>query len=351
MTIMIEKAPPALRLRVSDLSNFGDCRRQWKWYRKWAPPSETNYSGLITGELGHLGLELYYKTHRDWQGALDSYAQRSKLVAQRLYKEGSTPGVVEKSIKDAEGFIRHYFQFDQDVEQLAGAVIGVEQRLSFPIRHPETHEELPAVLSGKVDVILSTPRGDRIVDHKFLSNTTVARIRALDDVILIDSQLTGYAYLWWRKTGKVPSSVIFNFIFKNVPAPPTSIRKGTALSKDMSQSTTAALYRQAIRQMGLNEADYTEILIALEKQGYNAYFRRVEAARNLEELLSFERHLYYQAVDMLNVERSDDYAYPSGSLYRCGTCPFLQGCKSADDGGDYESHFAQWPRIDLEASL
>jgi hypothetical protein len=312
-------------LRVSELSSLGDCRRQWWWYRHWSPPTES--TGLLEGELVHRGLEVYYRSNRSLE-AVRREPTNNPLV---------------------DAIVQHYADYDNTVEQLEGSIEFVEKRFTVPLRNPDTGEERgDLLLSGKCDLGLRNGRGLRLVDHKAFSPRTLARLGNLENVVLVDWQLTGYAYLVWRATGELPREVILNILVKVVPQKPYLLRDGTP-SRSRSQPTTGVLYRQTLDELGLDHQPYRDILDFYDRD-YSSFFRRVISTRSRAELEAYERHLWRIGQEVASLVSDPSLVYPSPSLYRCGSCPFLQACKEADSGGDPEAILSLWPvaQIDLE---
>lgn len=338
-----------LIIRASDIQSI-ECKRQWYWYRNWTPGNAA--APLWLGEMGHAGLQSYYQNHRDVELARRKMTLEFSKIATRIGQ--SHPqwfDLAFQQVDIARALVDHYMQYDQEIEHLSGEIRAVERRLTQFVRDPDTGEiDETVALSGKIDLALDRPNGLMIVDHKFLSDRTM--MGRPDEAVLVDGQLTAYAYLWWRAFDEVPSRVMINFALKNVPARPERIKGGTALSRAKEQTTTPAIYRAELRAMGLNEADYEDVLRNLEKTSYKRFFQRVDARRNEAELIAFERRLWLITRELKALLADPDrLAYPSGSIYRCGYCPFLQACKVHDDGGDSGVVLSSFLPADLEASM
>ncbi len=336
-------------LRASELAFIDDCRRQFLWGRQYATGAPSR--GLITGAFGHKGLEIYYRTHCDPRAVVDSYNRETSLIFEKLYQQFPDAfELISNSRQDALDYCHHYMQYDE-MHPFLGTVVAVENRLTYPVLNPETKEEHPRLrLSGKVDLVLDQEKGLAIVDHKFFADGTYARLGQLPNTVLVDSQLTTYAYLYWRKTGIVPKKVILNIILKGLPEAPPLLKNGT-LSKSHSMKTTGALYRQAVEHHGLEVEDYEDIISFYHGIGYDQYFVRLEASRNRKQLEAFERMVWEKGKVVLAILDDPNQAYPSASVYRCGSCPFIQACVSADDGGDVQIYLDQLPEADPEADL
>jgi len=122
--------------------------------------------------------------------------------------------------------------------------------------------------------------------------------------------------------------VIYNVLAKSIPVMPKVLKKGS-LSLDKGQSTTPELYRLAIAENGLNEADYAEFLAYLE-ENQKEYFYREYLTFSQEERGEWRRELWQIAAD---IERAGEL----GSFYRntanCvgfGECPYYQICCAPD---------------------
>lgn len=330
-------------LRPSELAYVGDCRRQSHWNSLYV--TKQSAPALWTGQFGHLGLEGYYKSGRDPDQARRSFDLRSRqLYSKLITRYPRDESTIWRCRSESAQLLDHYLIYDTQVEQLSGAIVDVERRVTLPLRDPDTGEESEDLfLSGKRDLVLARGDGIAIVDHKFLSPRTIDS--GVLPAIEVDIQFTAYAYLFWREKGVVPSSIFVNVVIKSVPQAPTVIRNGSALSKDRSQPTTGALYRRALQEYGIDPEGYEGILEYFDDKGYSNFFLRIESRRNESEMWAFERTVWEIGKIVRQMrEAPDRYAFPSGSIYRCGWCPFLEPCKSADDGGDSEAYFVELSR-------
>lgn len=339
----------ALIIRSTDLSSFGDCRRVWHWSQQYDPRQAS--LALWTGEAAHYLLAEYYRQFRSFHRSEEAWHQWASEFRRARWKEFESDDIdrlVVDALETAKQLVQHYCQFDQDTP-IYGAPVLVEERFYVPVFDRDGNEIPNTYFSGKFDLVLSGRSGTVIVDHKTLSEKTLnmSPASALD----VDGQLTGYAYLWWRLTGEVPSNVIFNILIKKIPVPPEPLKRG-GFSRSRSQPTTAYLYRQALRDAEVPESEYQDILTYLDTQGWNGYFRREIGHRNLHELQAFHQRLASVAEDLHRIRQDPDrYAYPAPSLYKCGWCKFLQACKSKDDGGNFQAILDAFPKTNLENTL
>lgn len=211
-----------------------------------------------------------------------------------------------------------------------------------PYLDPETGEiEIgPVYLSGKLDLIVqeTSPqfKGLWVMDHK----TTSGQIsdRGLD----FDDQITGYCYIMWRLTGKIPRGVMFNYLVKREPNMPRILKDGS-LSTAKDQGTLPHLYKEALKEHGLmkggrvSSVKHAEALEAYLAQGWNQLFQRFRPQRNAHELEMFERRLIEEATDMQIVRDNPEKAYPHLSSWHCGYCSVSAICNAMEKGEDVES--------------
>jgi len=320
------------RFSPTQLGQFSDCRRAWLWGKDLYPKEPQ--LPLWFGVGIHQGLEYYYKRGRDGSVAISSFKRWRTSSMTRLsktlkfYWQMVEPQFVEAG-HTMEGVLQNYFEYDQSDRPplLQGEIIEVEKMMAIPILSGVT-------LTGKIDLILKHDRGGLIiVDHKTSSRGIS------DDAVSLDDQITAYAYLVWRGYGEIPKFLVFNEIKKNVPSPPSKLSRG-GLSIARDQPTTYAMYMAALEEEGIDPSDdrYTLYLEYLKNHGYEIFFRQIPTTRNISELESFELRTKAKIREMQRALRDPDvWAYPSPSIYRCGYCPFLNPCKSKDDGGDYQA--------------
>ena len=210
--------------------------------------------------------------------------------------------------------------------------VNVEERSFVEILDDHSGKPRPGrpLLSGKIDLVVHR-KGSGIwtVDHKTAASAYDAR--ALD----VDDQLTGYAYIWYRITGEVPSGALYNALIKEPPKPPRVLKDGS-LSKDKQQRTTHALYMQAIVENEFSIADYVEILEFLEEKGWHSFFMRDGLQKNLEEIESFEWRLNHEYEDMQRALSDDGFLYPNPGQRTCPGCGVISICQAMEEGGDVD---------------
>jgi CRISPR/Cas system-associated exonuclease Cas4 (RecB family) len=181
-----------MKISTSKLNTFSECpRKYWYSYELLIPTPKSE--AFWFGGAVHSGLESYYKGLDAFQGFKD--ALRSKTGEQPA--EGVNLDKLEVEGK------RIFELYSKQV--LYFQPVLIEHRFTVDLANPETGETLPAVLTGKIDLV--TVDG-YIIDHKTASRELSS------DYQTNNLQVNGYAYAYWKTFGKMPKGVIFNQIIK-----------------------------------------------------------------------------------------------------------------------------------------
>ena len=292
---------------------------------------------LIFGDVVHEGLAAYYENNRSvtkmGTAFEQAWAKTDRWLRER-YSAFYTMGIEEEWRSYAEKgheMLRNYDMFDRSVKKdfyKKIIAVNVEERAYVPILDPSGNT-LPGtpLLTGRIDLVVQREDGIWIVDHKTAAGRHDSR--ALD----VDDQLTGYCYIWYRLTGDIPRGAIYNVLVKDPPKPPKQLKDGS-LSRDKSQRTTFELYLQSIHTLGLDPNDYEEHLNWLGQKEWSQFFLRELIERNLEELESFEKRLYYEYLDMQKSIDLEEWRYPNPSQWNCPGCGMLPLCQTLEEQGD-----------------
>ncbi len=324
---------------ITERGSFRSCRRQWylEVQERLAHRDRVAWP-LIFGEAIHTGLETYYRNNRrNVKTAVAAFKRAWRATGAELQESyGGLFARLEPEWSDwldkGTRMLIYYDMYDRQAEFDWDAVlhVNIEKRAFVDILNLEGYpvedqdSRLRALLSGRIDLVVERKDGIWIVDHKTAASAYDAR--ALD----VDDQLTGYCYIYWRLTGEVPRGAIYNALIKDPPGPPRLLKDGS-LSKDKSQRTTYDLYLAEIKTLKLDKADYTDILEYLKEKSWKQFFVRDGLTRNLEELKSFEKRLYYEYQDMKSVIRSPDRAYPNPSQRTCPGCSMIPLCQAMEE--------------------
>ena len=297
---------------------------------------------FFLGNCFHSGLQGYYTALKE--GEQHEYAS---VVAQDSYQIRFDEEMAK--IKDQLSFL---FSVGEPAFREAGA-LGFEMLQNYLEREPSNPllDEVIAV-EFRVNVAIRSPKGRRIgwlsvqadvvgrkdgnlvvVDHKTASREINLSYLDLDD------QHTAEVFSWWKFSGEFPDLAIRNTAYKKSVGPPRLLKSGK-LSKDKNQGTTYALYRQAIKDEGLDIGDYLDMLTFLqnrEEMGEDPLFSRESTIRTPQQMAAFERDLYWEYTDMRRVAAHPEQAYPSPSPFNCPSCPVRVICQTIQDDGDVET--------------
>lgn len=350
-----------LIIRTSDRAAFRRCRTRWDFTSKIRLNYEyvAGAEALDFGTAIHAAMEVFYDPAR-WDDPRSIVEAESTLAFQRhmedwksrLKKANQWDLNSEKWFEHEAlglGVLKHYYD-NISVEDTVWEPLMVEQEFEVPIPVPQgetppppfdkdSEENLvawlvgpgytvPVVYQGRIDLIMRHKETDKIYvwDHK-----TRKKFDSYDHYEL-DTQCSSYVWAMKRILGVDIAGVIFQDIRKNFPKPPRELKSGK-LSKDKSQETTPKLYRAAITELGLDPTEYSDFLAELEAIG-KEYIRRIQVDRSDKELEIIERHIYHEALDMLN----DPSIYPNPDAFNCGNCAFREPCIMRQDGSDWQWH-------------
>jgi hypothetical protein len=323
---------------ATERAMFRKCRRQWFLTVVHRLDAQTGNVNFFLGTIYHAALAVFYENI----GAGHEFAANLSLDAyQRAYDEEwakvksglgiaaqfAAPLYRESGSLGLE-MLQNYLD-RENKDPLLDSVIAVEFRVNVAIRSPKSGRKV-GILSVQADVVGLKDGQVTVVDHKTASRRP--NIAHLD----IDDQLTAEVFSWWKHSGEFPTQAIYNVSMKTEAGPPKVLKSG-ALSKAKNQSTTATLYRQAIEENGLDEADYADILAHLDYRdaaGEDPLFVRDTTFRTPGQMAAFERDLYWEYRDMREVAKHPERAYPSPSNFNCPSCPVRIVCVTIQDDGD-----------------
>jgi hypothetical protein len=202
---------------------------------------------------------------------------------------------------------------------------------------------------GRMDMIIQDTESGRfgILDHK---TTKDVPDEDYFKHLELDEQCT--TYLWageleaklYDLEYKSLEFITYEAVFKGYPVPPTITKFGMPSINRKTESTTASLYEQTIKVMGIEEvirrdekqmAYWTWLL----QTGDNKFINRTDTWRNKIQRENAGIRLYYEALDMLN---PDTKLYPNPSKnWLCINCIFRGPCIAMETGADYESMLDQ----------
>ncbi len=371
-------------MSVTERGQFKTCRRRWflETIENLEPKRPTLAFSFGTGI--HSALEAFYlATGRGLKNPLEKgHVAIDKWYAEtdvKLTRDGQPIEVQDELFnlgKLAHVMLDNYMDFDPVAKVNLGDVIAVEGldaksgkefkpanpegyprestvvrhpsgRLMVPIVNPLTREPLTrafngeqvtAYLTARIDLLTKrkTPKlGLWVVDHKSSAQSWSPKWIEFDD------QATGYCYVVYRLTGKIPRGVVFNVLIKDQPKDPRVGKKGD-LSYAKDQRTTPDRYREALKEHGylkrgkISSEKHAECMASLLAHGWDRFFFRHETTRNAHQLAAFEERLFFEYMDMEEVIENHELLYPNPSTYVCRGCGVAPICLAMEDGSDYQ---------------
>lgn len=330
---------------ATERGGFRKCRRQWLLtvvHR--LDPQEGNVH-LFLGTIYHAGLEAYYRALKDGASGYDAdiaaldafqeaYDRDIKVIEAQLgfLWQYGLPAFREMAELGME-MLQNYLERER-LDPLLDDIYAVEFRVNVPIRSPKNRKV--GILSVQADVVGMKDGVLTVVDHKTASREMPSAHLDLDD------QLTAEVFSWWLHSGDMPEQAIYNVSYKKAAGPPRTLEKPDKLgrpklSKSKDQGTTYALYRAEIDRLGLDHADYGDILAtlkAIEISGENPLFRRETVFRTPEQMEAFKRDLFHEWNDMRRVAAHPEQAYPNPTPDNCSRCDVRIICTTIQDDGD-----------------
>jgi hypothetical protein len=236
--------------------------------------------------------------------------------------------------------------FEEEREELGDLPSECARMMKAYLRHWKKEDRRYTIIDTEVDEILTLPNGlefnfiiDLIVeddlggiwlwDHKTVS-------KFMDqDFMLLDAQLARY---FWaaEKMGYTPlKGVVFNEIRTKPPAIPKLVKSGDRLEKRANIDTDYATFMGAIREHGLDPADYADILHRLKVEPAR-FFRRTIMPKDRKLTKRTMRDLVQTAAEIQTAQKKD--RFPRTVSKTCAwDCDFKEVCITEYFGGDPSS--------------
>lgn len=277
------------------------------------------------GILGHDCLSNLY-SGKDWQTPIQKVSfDLSKVFEEERGDYASLPGDMFRIMR---GYILAY-RGDKDWK-----IHGVEQ--DFCVKTPGGNE-----LEGRRDLVLEDNVGLWVLDHKFVGQVPGESVR------FMDAQTALYDYSA-REEGMEPVGVIFNYIRTKAPTLPKLLKDGSMSRAKLD--TDAATYMQALRENGLDPANYADYIASLNNRAFYSRFKVPRPANLIKSVLAdFDQWMgvFQHAKDV--------GCYPRAVSKNCSwDCEFYRICQAEMSGVDpsylIEAYFKERRKQDGEES-
>ncbi len=325
-----------VKIRTHDRIAFKRCRRMWDLCSQMRQhlepiPTEQVNENLWFGSGFHFALEDYHGYNRfgDPTDAFAAYVESFPIEE----KPEGWEDLLDLGIGMLDYYSRYWLPRRDEFKTLwIKDVPQVEVEFSIPI--PELKEVVgkDVFYQGKLDKVVTDAFGRLwVVDYKTATRYDTSKLET-------DPQISAYCWAaeqWYQLP--VEGMIYIQFV-KNFPKPPRVLQNGM-LSLDSRQSTTYALYKEALLEYyGLENKfppKYVEFLNSLvEKETLegDSFIRWDFVRKNAHQKAAEYRRIISEGYEMLN---------PNISLYTNPTrdcawdCAFRSVCLAMDDGSDW----------------
>lgn len=243
----------------------------------------------------------------------------------------------EERVNLGVNMLKHYYTWAPTVDRFRSAL--VEQEFEVPIVDPDSGAQLycschtpalPVFYQGRIDGLIVDEFGWYwLFEHK------TARMLGDTNHLVLDEQVTSYAWAMQKMLGIQIKGIVYNEALKDYPKSPVPLvseRQGRRLSVNKMQRTTYDVYLRGIADAGESPSDYEDFLNFLKEKD-NPFLRRTQLHRNQHELTEMGFRIYQEAQDMLDPNLR---IYPNPSRINCGYCSFREPCIAKNQGADHE---------------
>lgn len=301
----LKKEP--LVVSVSRIQSFRKCHRAHYYKYVLKLSKKVKGSQLIRGSAIHKCLEYYYGG-KSWKKALREFKKEfeSTYLLEERVMIGDLPAMVKEIM---ENYVVCWEKEDDELEFL-------EQELEFNVPLFEDNK-YPINFNGFIDFIAVDEKGTLIGETKTHKNFPNYDVRLFN----VQSAMYAWVIRTYFKEYKKVNRIMWNYIRAKEPSKPLLLKDGKHLSKKKLDSTPLTVVR-AIREYGLNEKDYADLIAA---QSYSDYFQRhTMAVTNglIDEILEDTRST---ALQIYNNPFLKDRAINS---MNCNYCDFKNICQT-----------------------
>ena len=295
-------------------------------------PDEDRFMELL--DLG-TGMMKYYKEYAEANDNFTVIATEHQFSVPVLDADGNPLYMVDNR--------RMPDEWAQEFEgrDIPENVFGPLWREGFEVDNYTLEKQVHA--RGRMDLILQNNESGRygIKDYKTAATIGDDYFKHLD----LDEQATSYLTLGevealiYDLPYKKLEFISYEALLKGYPKPPTITSKGMPSIDRSKETTTAALFDEAVNKLGIRmifeqdpkmQSYYTWLMESEDKRFVN----RQDKWRNNAQRTNARIRLYYEALDMLSPNL---VAYPNPRKeYNCLNCIFRTPCLQAEDGSDYK---------------
>ena len=329
-----------MEISVSDIRNFLRCRRRWDLTSPNRQGLEPVHSAqyFFIGEGFHRCLEEAVNLGRQLRSSEIQSVLETDLMTAEAERYAASYGFPLTPLatssyeplmdKITDLVLRYQAQYGDNPLPDGMRYLKAEAVLRLPI--PGTRNT--GWWRGTIDGVALNERTQElvVVEHKTYSRPPSERDYQFDDQIRI------YCWALEQATGHPVAGALYDGMSKKEPTVPRLLQSGE-LSRNMSINTDVATYMQAIRDNGLDVADYWEHLQrleAVERSTENPFFTRFfvpTVPGNSESVKQFLREVYE------DMARDPVSVYPHRPWNGCSDCGVRSLCDAMtlDEDLDY----------------
>lgn len=317
---LMEINPDAIRISQSSIKTWRKCKREY--YYKFVEGLERKHSPapLYKGSIIHEILEARINGE-DWRQVMEEHLlEYDKLFDEEKILYGDLRNDLPIIM---EGYDKKYK--DEDLVYFEKDGKRAEFAFSIPL-DGKSIEETEIIFRGKIDAVAQDSQGRVwLMDHKTFSRIPDENFRFANQQVLL------YAWAMPQAGFPKPDGMLWDYIRSKPPAIPHELKSG-GLSKAKSIDTTPEVYLEKIHELGLDPADYEDILSKLEANEESFYRRIYTPIR--------ESMIYPVVADLLETAKEIQAlagVSKARSLDRhCSYCSFRSLCQTELQGLDTE---------------
>ena len=289
------------------------------------------------GILLHEYLATYYTGLKTGRGADESHVTALSELVERRGAETTAAGNTAFFAGD-EALAQEYFGLMDVVCRIAERyyrargkgdaerydVIMVEEWISTPIiQGVESRSIIDLVLRDRLRDLMF------LVEHKSTVNVPDSRVRIRDMQTLL------YAAALFEAKGLLIDGTLWNYLRTKEPSFPYILKNGD-ISRAKNLDSTWPVFELAIKEQGLDPADYNDMREHLEPRELEVFFPRMEHVIVASPDLLLEDYVVTAArIRARTLEWKHGVSRPVRSLSRdCTYCPYERLCEAVITGGD-----------------
>lgn len=234
----------------SKINCWRTCHNQYHYkYILYLQRKHKNYP-FMRGTIVHDMLEQHYLKRDPWKPYNQAMKEYSKLFRVEREEYGDLPN-------DLKALMEGYFAFykKEDLKP-----IDVERE--FKVRLVNN-----IFMKGKIDLVAKSQGLKWITEHKVHN-----QIPNGSTVPYTNLQASIYTWAYREATGKTVDGVLWNYMLGKAPSKPQVLKNGTMSKRHTA--TTWPIYRQAVKDAGLDVRDYLDVKKKLKDNELNFYQRK-----------------------------------------------------------------------------